>query len=102
MGTLVRDVLALKGDEYPIRVQVDDPEGVVLEGLEEKCYANTSSAEDFVKTHYGNVPGVTVYVYELREVYKVVENDEKDALEDLKSKMEALLKQVNEILKERR
>lgn len=103
MGTLVRDVLALKGDEYPIRVQVDDPEGVILE---ENCYESISDGEEFVKTHYGNVPGVTAYVYELKEVYKVVE-DMPDTWDDgtmstLMKKHEELLAKLDELLKERK
>lgn len=111
MGTLVKDAGLLDRDEYPICVQVDDLEGVILEELGENCYPSISDAEDFVKTYYGNVPGVTAYVYELKGVYKVVEDstENKDSLEDLKQQIKSLIAQadsaiakIDTALKERR
>lgn len=92
MGTSLTKV-PFEDDKTPIRMHIDDPEGFILE---EECYASVSAAEEFVKTHYGNIPGVTAYMYELKEVYKVVENAENtDALEDLKQQIEALLDKAN-------
>jgi len=89
---------------YPVYLQVyGDEEGNVVE--EEDYFSSVAQAETFFEENY-NRPGVSAGVYELTTVLRFdtpsKKEEDLDDLEDLKSQMESLLRQVNEVLKERR